>query len=189
MEFRYIKRYNNNYYVNENGEVFSVDKKVRCHKNSTRIIKGKKLNGSTDKDGYIYVCLTLDGKEKNERVHRLVLECFLGGSDMHVDHIDGNKQNNKLSNLEYVTLKENTRRYHISKKGSNDLIGLNFNKSQNNYKITRWIDGKLKHFKTFKNFEDALEYNKELNAIMFSDFLIPNSMKLVDDTIRKYYGI
>lgn len=33
---------------------------------------------------------------------------FLGESNLQVDHIDGNKQNNNLNNLEYVTPKENT---------------------------------------------------------------------------------
>ena len=43
-------------------------------------------------------------------VHRIVMEAFKGKSDLTVDHIDGNAQNNNLSNLEYVTQAENTRR-------------------------------------------------------------------------------
>lgn len=43
-------------------------------------------------------------------VHRIVMEAFRGKSDLTVDHIDGNKLNNNLSNLEYVTAQENTKR-------------------------------------------------------------------------------
>ena len=43
-------------------------------------------------------------------VHRIVMEAFKGKSDLTVDHIDGNKLNNNLSNLEYVTAQENTKR-------------------------------------------------------------------------------
>lgn len=163
MEFKFISRYKNYYYVTKDGKVFSTDRKVRCHKNSSRIIPGKQLKGSLDKDGYLYVTLTIDGIEKNERIHRLILECFVGSSDLVVDHLNGDKQDNRLQNLEYVTSKENTRRYHTNKKGSEDLVGVNFNKSQNTYKVVRWIDGKLKHFGTFKNIQDAIEFNKSLN--------------------------
>ena len=43
-------------------------------------------------------------------VHRIVMEAFKGKSDLTVDHIDGNKLNNSLDNLEYVTAQENTKR-------------------------------------------------------------------------------
>ena len=43
-------------------------------------------------------------------VHRIVMEAFKVKSDLTVDHIDGNKLNKNLSNLEYVTAQENTKR-------------------------------------------------------------------------------
>lgn len=43
-------------------------------------------------------------------VHRIVMEAFKGKSDLTVDHIDGNKSNNSLDNLEYVTIQENIKR-------------------------------------------------------------------------------
>lgn len=43
-------------------------------------------------------------------VHRIVMEAFKGKSDLTVDHIDGNKLNNSLDNLEYVTQAENVKR-------------------------------------------------------------------------------
>ena len=43
-------------------------------------------------------------------VHRIVMEAFKGKSDLTVDHIDGNKLNNSLDNLEYVTIQENVKR-------------------------------------------------------------------------------
>lgn len=60
--------------------------------------------------GYMTVNLCKCGKSNTKRVHRLVAEAFLGESDLQVDHIDGNKQNNRLDNIEYVTPKENTNR-------------------------------------------------------------------------------
>lgn len=47
---------------------------------------------------------------KNYLVHKLIAELFIGKSDLTVDHIDGNKLNNAVSNLEYVTASENVKR-------------------------------------------------------------------------------
>lgn len=60
--------------------------------------------------GYMTVNLCKNGKSNTKRVHRLVAIAFLGESNLQIDHKDGNKQNNKLDNLEYVTPKENTKR-------------------------------------------------------------------------------
>ena len=58
------------------------------------------------RNGYKVVRL----KNKNVYVHRLVAELFLGKSDLTIDHIDGNKLNNAVYNLEYVTHEENLKR-------------------------------------------------------------------------------
>lgn len=60
--------------------------------------------------GYMTVNLSKNGKSNTKRVHRLVAVTFIGESKLQIDHIDGNKLNNKLDNLEYVTPKENTQR-------------------------------------------------------------------------------
>ena len=41
------------------------------------------------------------------KIHRLVAETFIGPSPLNVNHKDGNKENNKLENLEYFTIQEN----------------------------------------------------------------------------------
>lgn len=60
--------------------------------------------------GYFIVTLCSNGKRKNKRVHRLLAEAFLPNPENKelINHIDGNKKNNKLSNLEWATPKENT---------------------------------------------------------------------------------
>ena len=71
-----------------------------------------KLTGLTkSKTGY----LRLSVKGKDMYVHRLVMLAFCGKSDLTVDHIDGNKENNNLNNLEYVTQAENVKRFHDKK--------------------------------------------------------------------------
>lgn len=61
--------------------------------------------------GYVTAHLSGEGKIRVIQVHRLVAGAFLGKWDgvKEVNHIDGNKQNNKVENLEYVTASENNK--------------------------------------------------------------------------------
>lgn len=66
------------------------------------------LSPAPNEKGYMYVVLCKNNKMKSFRVHRLVAKTFLGDfKGMEINHIDGNKKNNELSNLEYCTHKEN----------------------------------------------------------------------------------
>jgi len=60
------------------------------------------------RDGYSIVCLHKNKKQKNHRVHKLVLEAFEPKlKKQFINHKDGNKTNNNLINLEWCTPKEN----------------------------------------------------------------------------------
>lgn len=60
-------------------------------------------------NGYLRVCLSFNGKRKKYLIHRLVAEYFIPNPYNYpeVNHKDGNKFNNKVTNLEWVTAKEN----------------------------------------------------------------------------------
>lgn len=62
-----------------------------------------------DRKGYFGVQISKNDKKTSFGVHRLVALAFLPNPDNkpHVNHIDGNKKNNQLSNLEWVTVSEN----------------------------------------------------------------------------------
>lgn len=59
--------------------------------------------------GYVYYRLSYKKKGKNFAAHRLVLLTFVGESTLEVNHRDGDKSNNKLDNLEYMTHRDNIR--------------------------------------------------------------------------------
>lgn len=86
---------------------------------------GRILKPDTVTKGYLRVCLYM-GKRGNARrpmVHQIVAAAFLGPcpSGYQVNHIDGNKTNNRPGNLEYVTLFDNIR--HANATGLHDMRG------------------------------------------------------------------
>ena len=99
-----IDRFNGLYQISTNGKV------RKCY--STKNIKNKTviLKGGKFPNGYLFVSLTVSkGKYKNFLVHRLVAEAFIPNPDnkSDVNHIDGNKSNNNVENLEWCTRSEN----------------------------------------------------------------------------------
>lgn len=91
------------------------------NKHTNRIIKS-----SPDRCGYSTVHLYRDGKWYTKRVHRLVAETFSecpNDESWQVNHINGDKRDNRLDNLEYVTPSENM--YHAYANGLNHWVGYN----------------------------------------------------------------
>lgn len=106
IEWKTIKGYEGLYEVSNDGRV----RRLRFINGRHNFEKIKESKQTLNTCGYMTVNLCKNGKSNTKRVHRLVAEAFLGESNLQIDHIDGNKQNNNLSNLEYVTPKENTNR-------------------------------------------------------------------------------
>ena len=92
-----IDGYNERYLISNFGRVLSL-----CGR--TKLLRG----GSTG--GYHYVGLYRDKRIQQAYVHRLVAEYFVPNPDgkPEVNHIDGDKDNNRSDNLEWVTSSENT---------------------------------------------------------------------------------
>lgn len=89
-----------NYSINENGEVKSV-------------YVSKLLKPRSAGRGYLCYQLRNENGKKNEYVHRLVAKVFIPNPDNlpQVDHIDGNKANNHVSNLRWVDNRTNMLSY------------------------------------------------------------------------------
>lgn len=108
--WRDVVGYEGRYQVSNLGRVRSLDIRVPCHDNGTRTVRGRILKQSM-RGSYLKVNLCKEGKMVNRNVHRLVAEAFIEpveGKD-YVDHINGNKFDNRAENLRWVTQSENRR--------------------------------------------------------------------------------
>jgi len=112
--WRDIEGYEGLYQVSNYGRVRSLDRTTfansRWGKVRSMNFKGRIIKQFVGKNGYMKVSLCKDGKVHSKDIHRLVYEAFIGEivEEMQVNHIDENKTNNKVENLNLLTPKENT---------------------------------------------------------------------------------
>jgi hypothetical protein len=105
-----VTGYEGLYEVSSLGNVRSLDRVIRSKHNGTTLRKGRILTPFyEEKKGYYQVALSKDGKEKKQRIHRLVATAFLDNPFNYTDinHKDEIKTNNKVDNLEWCTRKYN----------------------------------------------------------------------------------
>lgn len=118
LEFKYIEGYNNKYYITKDGKVFianyrgtGISKEMK-----PRIIAGYYSLGLEDPNS-----TPTNRKQKIHKIHRLIAKAFIPNPDNKpcINHIDGNKLNNSLDNLEWVTTQENTKHAYANNLANN----------------------------------------------------------------------
>jgi len=99
----------NGYEVSSTGEIRSIERSVMNSETTTRLVKSKIKLPFVSREGYAYVQLYQNDKRTVCAVHRLVAGAFITNPDNKpmVNHLDGNKLNNDVCNLEWVTRLEN----------------------------------------------------------------------------------
>lgn len=128
-----ITGYEGIYQVSNLGRVKRIGKYRNQYKEWNSNVLLKPIDNS---NGYLFVTLSKNNKTKQFYIHRLVAYAFIENTDKlpEVNHKDGNKQNNQIENLEWVTCSENIK--HCNKhlnpkrkncKGSKPVIQLDLN--------------------------------------------------------------
>ncbi len=114
--WKVIKGYEGLYQISNQGNLRSLD---RITKTSYRIrhIKGKTISMVIGNAGYLRSVIYKNGKQQNISLHRIVAETFILNplNLPQVNHKDGNKTNNRVENLEWVTPSIN---WHHARKNS-----------------------------------------------------------------------
>ena len=109
-EWKDVEGYEGYYQASNLGRIKSISRK-RYNKNGGKpgVLKERILKQTKNGDGYYCVKLYKNGKSKSIKIHRIIADTFINNlkNDPEVNHKDGVKTNNKTSNLEWVTSKEN----------------------------------------------------------------------------------
>lgn len=109
-EWRDVIGYEGIYQVSSYGNVRSLDRVIIRKNGHPMTIKGRLLSDCEDSQTYGNIHLYKDGVRKREYVHRLVAQAFLPNPDNLpcVDHVNGDKKDNRASNLRWVSFYENS---------------------------------------------------------------------------------
>lgn len=163
-----IPNYKGHYEISNLGNVRSLDRYVNHKLYGVQKLKGKLLVKKKHHSGYYRYRLSLNAKRTFYYTHQLLAITFLGhtlnGHVLVVDHIDNNKTNNDLSNLQIVTNRENCSKDRINK--TSKYTGVYFCKDRKKFSATIRIKGKAKNLGRYEIEYDAhLAYQKALNNI------------------------
>ena len=109
-----ISGYEGYFEVSNLGNFRSKDRVIKYKSNGTRLYPGKLLKTETIVEGYQRIVLMKEAIKKRYMCHRLVAQEFVPNPDNkpYVNHINGNKADNRAENLEWVTQSENELHSH-----------------------------------------------------------------------------
>jgi hypothetical protein len=168
--FKDIPNYEGIYQVSNLGNVKSLNFKVSGFE--------KILKPSIDSSSYYYVGFSKNGKGKKFRIHQLVAMAFLNhipcGHKIVVDHINTNRLDNRLENLQLISNRENISKDRKNK--SSKYVGVSWHKIKNKWESKICADNKSKHLGLFDEEHEAhLAYQNALEMYHKGDlsFLEP----------------
>lgn len=163
-----VNGYEKHYEVSNIGRVRSLDVLVNSKHKLGRLKKGKLLKQENVIGGYKRVAFCVNNKKKRYSVHRLVASHFILNekNKPQVNHIDKNTSNNRVENLEWVTIRENMSH---QKRGENKFTGIHKLKNSNTYQVKIFIEGVNIYLGSSTNILKAKK--------IYSDYIKKNNIK------------
>lgn len=174
----------NKHYVTRNGEIFN-DK------------TGKKLRPTLADTGYLLVSSRLGGS-----LHRILADSFLGGipEGLVINHIDGVKTNNRLSNLEITTHQENTKHAYLHGLAKGNLGETNSQAELSNVQVLEMFqcfrddmnnDEIGRKFQVHSRYVSLVRHGKRWGHLNPSGEIFPRSFKYkyTPETLLKAYDM
>lgn len=163
-----IPSYEGIYEVSNLGNVKSLS---RLRWNGYNFVKTKEkiLKAGINGAGYYYVNLMYNNVKANYRIHQLVGIVFLNhtpnGYGFVIDHINNDKLDNRVENLQIITHRENCHKRPTN--STSKYIGVHYVKNRNKWRAVITINGKKISLGSFINEEDAnLAYQNKLKQIL-----------------------
>lgn len=166
--FKDVPGFEGCYQVSNLGRVKSLKRTINYSDGRKYTYKSVLLKSSLSTSGYLRVDLFKNQKRTGFNIHQLVAIVFLNhnpnGHKLVVNHINFNKLDNKLSNIEIITSRGNTNQKHL--KSTSKYTGVSWYKSRNKWLSSIHYKGEKKYLGHYDSEYDAHNaYQNELKKI------------------------
>lgn len=180
-EWRDVVGYEGLYQVSSFGRVKSLYRLVPTSRgDGLRPVSSKVLKPSLTKSGYYFVNLCKNNKTKCFDIHKLVAISFLNHkpnqNSFVVDHIDGNRTNNKVENIQILSHRDNVSKGMLLKNKTSKYTGVTWNKRAGKWKAHVRNKGFLYHIGYF--------CCEETGSLFYL-----KSVKMINDGYSFIYGV
>ena len=164
--FKHIAGTNGKYAIGNRGTVISF-----CNK---KYPLGREIKSFDNKRGYLSINLVVNGIRTGLTIHKLVATHFMdfspNGMNSVIEHLNGNKKDNNVSNLMVSTQRKNIQNYFTTKKSkSSKYVGVSWCNSNKKWKAQIYIDGKAVFLGHRKSELEALELYKTAETNFLSE--------------------
>ncbi len=151
-----IPGYEGYYQASNLGRVRSLDRTVTFSNGYDRFYKGRIIKGNINEGGYRQTALGVNGIGRNFKFSQIIAMTFLGhepnGHDLVVDHINGDKSDDRVENLRIVSHRANLSTCFRSDREtlSSKYLGICFHNRDKKWQAQITINGKQKYLGSFK---------------------------------------
>tara|TARA_R110000796_G_scaffold106541_2_gene216966 strand:+ start:275 stop:820 length:546 start_codon:yes stop_codon:yes gene_type:complete len=162
-----IPKYENIYQVSNFGNIKRLERYGNYGRHTNAFFPEKLMKQQLDTNGYLRVNLTKDRKKWKISVHQLVILVFKSIKSNRykvIDHIDNNKLNNKLSNLQVISARENVLKHRKTTNKSSKYPGVYWHKRNKKWLAQTTLKGKhiyIGHYNSeleaFKSYSKQIE--------------------------------
>lgn len=160
-----IPYFDGSYQVSSLGRIKSTRRYV-LNNGFKSLIRERILKQQKNRKNYNVVSLSFNRKKSTMIVHRLVAICFIENpsNKSQVNHIDFDKDNNKIYNLEWNTNRENAHHFRSQKKSTSKYVGVHYSKKNKKWTAQISIIGKTYSLGVSNDEDEAHKlYKRALN--------------------------
>lgn len=129
------------------------------------LFRWSRLN--TKENAYAYTNIVVEGKQKAILMHKFILNYF---GDLDIDHKNGDKFDNRKSNLRVCTHQNNGFNQKVRKNNTSGHKGVNWFKRDSNWEVKIMVDYKAIYLGRYKSLEEAIKVRKEAEEKYFGEF-------------------
>jgi len=131
-----------------------------------RLAKKGRIAGTINQNGYLSICLL----GKIYKLHRIIFFYHHGYFPKVVDHIDGNKVNNKIENLREASISQNAWNSKIRITNKSGVKGISWDKKANKWRASCTVNYKQNNLGCFEDIEEAKKVIKNFRNLHHKEF-------------------